>query len=344
MCGKPGAEVSGSHENQQNGCCGVGAGQLRPALTAHRGQHSGPCGTGAVLPQGPQGGPDVPRRGRGGRPGRRATQARTKRLSNFFASVMWTQLSFSTTLICFTSSLNLCEDTGRSPHGPHGPAPGSNQDRVTGRGPGPGSHSRSRPLPPGPLHPTRAGPGSYRLSVRCPPLACLNSELPAQPAGPQPPDPTPPSSRFQTRTPLLLFSAPGTSPPRSPVAGEASAAWRVGQRSGRAQRPEGSPAQLRHHLLHSLAPHPPLRPARPPLFLTHAKHRPARPWHWLCPLPRCSPSAALTMTSGVLGSQFKHDLIGRTLLTPPPRDHTCPFQLTPNPDKDTTGEKTSRYP
>lgn len=31
----------------------------------------------------------------------------TKRLSNFFASVMWIQLSFSITLMCFTSSLNL---------------------------------------------------------------------------------------------------------------------------------------------------------------------------------------------------------------------------------------------
>lgn len=31
----------------------------------------------------------------------------TKRLSNFLASVMWIQLSFSTTLMCFTSSLNL---------------------------------------------------------------------------------------------------------------------------------------------------------------------------------------------------------------------------------------------
>lgn len=31
----------------------------------------------------------------------------TKRLSNFFASVMWIQLSFSMTLMCFTSSLNL---------------------------------------------------------------------------------------------------------------------------------------------------------------------------------------------------------------------------------------------
>lgn len=36
-----------------------------------------------------------------------ATDARTRRLSNFFASVMWIQLSFSTTLMCFTSSLNL---------------------------------------------------------------------------------------------------------------------------------------------------------------------------------------------------------------------------------------------
>lgn len=31
----------------------------------------------------------------------------TKRLSNFLASVMWIQLSFSMTLMCFTSSLNL---------------------------------------------------------------------------------------------------------------------------------------------------------------------------------------------------------------------------------------------
>lgn len=37
----------------------------------------------------------------------RSQDARTKRLSNFLASVMWIQLSFSTTLMCFTSSLNL---------------------------------------------------------------------------------------------------------------------------------------------------------------------------------------------------------------------------------------------
>lgn len=36
-----------------------------------------------------------------------AAGSHTKRLSNFFASVMWIQLSFSTTLMCFTSSLNL---------------------------------------------------------------------------------------------------------------------------------------------------------------------------------------------------------------------------------------------
>lgn len=36
-----------------------------------------------------------------------AVELPTKRLSNFLASVMWIQLSFSMTLMCFTSSLNL---------------------------------------------------------------------------------------------------------------------------------------------------------------------------------------------------------------------------------------------
>lgn len=46
--------------------------------------------------------PPRPGAGAAGVPG-----TRTRRLSNFLASVMWIQLSFSTTLMCFTSSLNL---------------------------------------------------------------------------------------------------------------------------------------------------------------------------------------------------------------------------------------------
>ena len=53
-----------------------------------------------------------------------AAGSHTKRLSNFLASVMCTQLSFSTTLMCFTSSLNLGKAHGSAGHYASHGAPG----------------------------------------------------------------------------------------------------------------------------------------------------------------------------------------------------------------------------
>lgn len=110
-----------------------------------------------------------------------ATEPRTKRLSNFFASVMWIQLSFSTTLMCFTSSLNLGER-----HGPQQP-PSPRSGLVTAvreHGPGPSSQPRlprARPFnlrPTGPSpHPSRADPHCLPIHLWVP-LAGLEPKLP----------------------------------------------------------------------------------------------------------------------------------------------------------------------
>lgn len=110
-----------------------------------------------------------------------ATEPRTKRLSNFFASVMWIQLSFSTTLMCFTSSLNLGE--GHGPQQPPSPRSGL-VTAVREHGPGPSSQPRllrARPFnlrPTGPSpHPSRADPHCLPIHLWVP-LAGLEPKLP----------------------------------------------------------------------------------------------------------------------------------------------------------------------
>lgn len=98
-----------------------------------------------------------------------ATEPRTKRLSNFFASVMWTQLSFSTTLMCLTSSLNLGK--AHAPQEPPSPSVRAHQEcGGGGHRPGLGSHPRScghapSTFAPQALHSTPAEPT---------PTACLS--------------------------------------------------------------------------------------------------------------------------------------------------------------------------
>lgn len=83
---------------------------------------------------------------------------------------MWTQLSFSTTLMCFTSSLNLAKHTGAVvTAGRVAPAPqGSGLTaRVPEQRPGPPAHtSCSSLLPLGPLpHPSLGLPQTVCPSI-----------------------------------------------------------------------------------------------------------------------------------------------------------------------------------
>lgn len=204
------------------------AGWALPSLSAMV-SPTGPLGLrGTALPRGPQGG----RRawGAGARPARcgpptprarpvGAAGPLTSRLSNFFASVMWIQLSFSTTLMCFTSSLNL--RAGRRPRPP----------RSAPRGPGWAASQKQTPTPLGPRllpRPHRGPPPApppARPGLGLPPPACLSGPLapfqskpPDQPARPwalQPhSSPPPPLPEQGPWWPLLR---PGTSPgPVSP--------------------------------------------------------------------------------------------------------------------------------
>lgn len=152
-----------------------------------------------------------------------AAEPPTKRLSNFFASVMWIQLSFSTTLMCFTSSLNLATSTAschrRAPRPRPSGAPLRSQDP-----PGPRLTPALQPLPfgPPPAPPAPACPPRLVCPSVCPPLLPeLQAPSPACTASP---------SHFLTRVLLTLLSALGTPPPRFPSACEAFTAGAAGPR------------------------------------------------------------------------------------------------------------------
>lgn len=140
---------------------------------------------------------------------------RTKRLSNFLASVMWTQLSFSTTLMCFTSSLNLGQAHGRNGHdaGQLGPDPAGLQAHRTCAG--------AKALTPGPhlLLPPQPGPASNCLCIHpAGHLVCLKPKLPGGPGpGPQSPTPVFPAAPWRRPSQMLLAVCTGDVPlPASP--------------------------------------------------------------------------------------------------------------------------------
>lgn len=122
-----------------------------------------PCWALPLCKPGPQEwvqGAPPPRCGCGGGPGPAgAAGSRTERLSNFLASVMCTQLSFSTTLMCFTSSLNLGRAHGSAGHCASHTAPGPPGVQAyrmfAERRPRPSAHTscsygcNSLPAPPG---------------------------------------------------------------------------------------------------------------------------------------------------------------------------------------------------
>lgn len=179
-----------------------------------------PCWALPLCKPGPQEwvqGAPPPRCGCGGGPGPAgAAGSRTERLSNFLASVMCTQLSFSTTLMCFTSSLNLGRAHGSAGHCASHTAPGP---------PGVQAYCTFAERRPRPSAPTSCPYGcnfSPRPGRGLSPTACpsphqatrLKPKLPGQPRPQAPKLPSsPPSSAAVMSCPgFRLFSALGTSP------------------------------------------------------------------------------------------------------------------------------------
>lgn len=179
-----------------------------------------PCWALPLCKPGPQEwvqGAPPPRCGCGGGPGPAgAVGSRTERLSNFLASVMCTQLSFSTTLMCFTSSLNLGRAHGSAGHcASHTAAgpPGVQAYRMF-------AERRPRPL----AHTSRSygcnlspRPGQGLSPTACPSIhqaTRLKPKLPGQPRPQAPKLPSsPPSSAAVMSCPgFRLFSALGMSP------------------------------------------------------------------------------------------------------------------------------------
>lgn len=145
-----------------------------------------------------------------------AAGSRTERLSNFLASVMCTQLSFSTTLMCFTSSLNLGRAHGSAGHYASHTAPGPPGVQAycmfAERRPRPSAHTSCScgcnlsPRPGQGLSPT-ACPSIHHATR-------LKPKLPGQPRPQAPKLPSsPPSSDAVMSCPgFHLFSALGMSP------------------------------------------------------------------------------------------------------------------------------------
>lgn len=273
-----------------------------------------------------------PQSGLSGRPGPsprlrgRASESppgpRTKRLSNFLASVMWTQLSFSTTLMCFTSSLNLGQAHGRSGHragcaAPPRRAPGLLHASWS-KDPGPRSTlllftAPSRPSPPAPAW------ACLRLSVhpstRPPGLSGAQTPGSAKASGPRAPHLGSPQPHGDVHPGCCLLSALGTSPSRPPPA----PTLRLQQHRWQVRGPRGAASPQLCNCLLRLSSSTPSR--QEGLFLSHAEHRPSRPQLRLCPQPRMlnllPPSGPCLCPRSQLKCGLKGELIPLPFQTPP---------------------------
>ena len=179
---------------------------------------------GAAPPRGGLSGRPGPSSHLWGQAGGSSPGPRTKRLSNFLASVMWTQLSFSTTLMCFTSSLNLGQAHRRGGHcRPRGPSPAGLRAHCACAGAktwAPGPHLLLVAAPSRPSPPPQPGPASDCLPIHPPGhLVCLKPKLPGQPR-PRAPEPhtRPPRSPVETSIPDAACCLHwGRPPPRDPL-------------------------------------------------------------------------------------------------------------------------------
>lgn len=256
---------------------------------------------------------------------------RTKRLSNFLASVMWTQLSFSTTLMCFTSSLNLGQAHRGSGHragcaAPPRRAPGL-LHACWSKDPGPRSTlllfaAPSRPSPPAPAW------ACLRLSVypstRPPGLSEAQTPGSAKASGPRAPHPGSPQPHGDIHPGCCLLSALGTSPSLPPPA----PTLRLQQHRLQVRGPRGAASPQLCNCLLRLSSSTPSR--QEGLFLSHAEHRPSRPSSGCALSPECSTSCppqdlacVPDLNSNVASKESSYPF--------PSKHHPAPCQLTPKP-------------